>query len=757
MTVGVEQIGRPTLRDPWVLGALGIALATFVFALGQIPAVAAGAYPSLSWSWVAGLGVEFAFRLDGLALLFVLLIAGIGVLVLAYAGAYASAVAKGRRLCLLLAAFMVAMLGLVAADDLITLFVFWEATTVISYLLIGFDHEQAKARRSALQGLLITGAGGLAMLAGFVLLGITAETFRISELPAALAGTDMGSLTLPLCLILAGCFTKSAQVPFHLWLPNAMAAPTPVSAYLHSATMVKAGIYLLARLHPTFGAHEIWFPVLTTVGAATALWASIQALRQSDLKLMLAHTTVMALGTLTMFLGSSAPVAIAAAVTFILVHALYKATLFLAVGVIDTHTGTRDRGVLAGLRASLPVTAVAVFAGAFSMAGFPPFLGFIGKELKYEGALAIAQEPGLVVAAAVLANAMMVAVAMVVSLRTFLGERPGSLPARVPPRLMVAAPLALGVLGLLFGLLPSIVGNPLVQPAVTSVLGEPATIKLALWHGINVPLMLSIVTVALGVAIYWGLDRITAGLDSIGATLGWNGDRIYDVVLAATLSGAGRVTALLQHGRLPLYVAVTFVVVGASLIAGAVMDDAAVWALVEIEPIEPWEIGSLILLVVGAGLAVVGRRRLTALSGLAAIGVGTTLVFLMHGAVDVAVTQFMVEALIVILVAAVIPKIPPFEAVRSTRPVRLLRAGVAAFVGLGVTLALLRLAPPVDRKITAFYEATSVPEAFGRNIVNVILVDFRALDTFGEVAVVVIAALAAFALLRGRRNSRGLS
>ncbi|MEQ8589369.1 MAG: proton-conducting transporter membrane subunit [Thalassobaculaceae bacterium] len=740
--------------DAWVFATIALSLAGFAAALSWIPRVSAGDFPSVSWMWVEGLGVDFAFRIDGLALLFVLLITGIGVLVLAYAAAYASKADKRRRLCLLLFAFLVAMLGLVTADDLITLFVFWEATTVISYLLIGFDHEKASARRSALQGLLVTGAGGLALLAGLVILGMEAGTFRLSDLPAALAATDLSDLTVSLVLILAGCFTKSAQFPFHFWLPNAMAAPTPVSAYLHSATMVKAGIYLLARLHPVYADHEIWFPVLTTFGAVTAVWASIQALRQTDLKLMLAHTTVMALGTLTMFLASSSPIAVVAAATFILVHALYKATLFLTVGVIDKRTGTRDRRLLSGLGSVLPLTAVAAFTGAFSMAGFPPFLGFIGKELKYEGALAIAEEPGLVIVAAVAANAMMVAVALVVSIRTFLGKPPERDAGITPPRAMIAVPLLLGVSGLVFGLAPSLIGQTIVVPAASAILGMPADIKLALWHGINVPLMLSILTVALGVAVYFGLGRLTVMMDGIGARVPISGDRVYDVVLKGTLDGAGRLTATIQGGRLPVYVGLSFAVVGLALMVGALGDDAAIWSEVRLEQLLPWEIASLALMAVGAALATAARRRLTALCGLAGVGVGTTLVFLMHGAVDVAVTQFMVEALIVVFVAAVIPKIPPFESVRRTAPQRWLRGILAAFVGLATTLALLRLAPPVDRTITDFYEQMSVPEAFGRNVVNVILVDFRALDTLGEVAVVVVAALGAFALLRGRRFSR---
>ena len=742
------------LADPWVLASIGLALAGFVSALSWIPTVVAGEFPTLVWPWVAGLGVDLAFRIDGLSLLFFLLITGIGVPVLGYAAAYASKPAKRRRLCLLLFAFLLAMLGLVAADDLITLFVFWEATTIISYLLIGFDHEKASARRSALQGLLVTGAGGLAMLAGLVLLGIHAGTFRLSELPSALADTDLSELTLCLVLILLGCFTKSAQMPFHFWLPNAMAAPTPVSAYLHSATMVKAGIYLMARFHPVFSEHELWFPILTTVGAATAVWASIQSLRQTDLKLMLAHTTVMALGTLTMFLGASSPVAVTAVATFIVVHALYKSTLFLVVGVIDRKTGTRDRRLLSGLWGTLPITAIAAFAGAFSMAGFPPFLGFIGKELKYEGALAIAEEPGLVIAAAVAANAMMVAVAMVVSVRTFLGS-PGETPTGTkPPRLMVAVPLLLGICGLAFGLAPTLIGQTVVQPAASAILGETADIKLALWHGINLPLLLSVVTVGLGIAIYLMLDRIGAVLGWIGARAPITGDRVYEVVLTATMTGAGRLTAAVQGGRLPVYIGLSFAVVGLALVVGALADDPKVWSTLRLEPLETWEVASLALMVVGAALAIAGRRRLTALCGLAAVGVGTTLVFLMHGAVDVAVTQFMVEALIVVFVAAVIPKIPPFESVRRSVSARWTRGLLAAFVGVGAPLVLLRLGSPVDRTITDFYEQAAVPEAFGRNVVNVILVDFRALDTLGEVLVVVIAAFGAFALLRGRRISR---
>lgn len=734
----------------WLLAALPAALALFFAA--QVPAVAGGGVVRLSTDWVPSLGVSLSFLIDGLSLTFALLISGIGTLVLLYSGAYLGGHPHLGRYYLYLLSFMAAMLGLVLADNLITLFVFWELTTVTSYLLVGFDHGSAKARRAALQALLVTGAGGLALLAGLILLGTAAGSFEVSQIVASGELLQDHALYTPiLVLVLLGAFTKSAQVPFHFWLPNAMAAPTPVSAYLHSATMVKAGIYLLARLHPALSGTEAWIWSLTIFGAITAVWASILALRQTDLKLVLAYTTVMALGTLTMFLGAEATVAVAAAMTFLIVHSFYKAALFLIVGIVDHASGTREVARLHGLARAMPVTAAAAALAALSMAGFPPFLGFIGKELKYEGALAIASEPLLVASAAVLANALMVAVAAIVAVRPFYGPSPATpkAPYEAPFR-MLAGPLLLAVLGLSFGLAPSLIADVFVQPAVTAILGRPESVKLALWHGINLPLMLSLLTFGLGLAVYAGHQRLRVALAAAEARLPTTADRAWDRLLDGLKAVAAVQTRVLQNGRLTTYLLVVFATLTLALSASFLVTDAL--RLPEAPPaLLAREWGLLGLVAAGAFLAAATDSRLAAISALGVVGVGIAVLFVSFGAPDLAITQLLVETLVVILLAVLMVRLPGFRAVRSGGTWGRRRDAVVA-LALGTAVAAVLIAvveTPLDREITAYFESASLPEAYGRNIVNVILVDFRALDTFGEIAVVIVAALAAFALLRG--------
>ena len=744
---------RPAL-PAWIgwLAASVPAVLALLFA-GQVPAIAGGEPLRLSVDWVPSLEVRLSFLLDGLSLTFALLISGIGAFVLLYSGAYLGGHPQLGRYYLYLLSFMAAMLGLVLADNLITLFVFWELTTLTSYLLVGFDHASAKARRAALQALLVTGAGGLALLAGLILLGVAAGSFEISEIVASGDLLREHSLYLPiLVLVLLGAFTKSAQVPFHFWLPNAMAAPTPVSAYLHSATMVKAGIYLLARLHPALSGTEAWIWSLTVFGAVTAVWASVLALRQTDLKLVLAYTTVMALGTLTMFLGAEATVAVAAAMTFLIVHSFYKAALFLIVGIVDHRAGTRELGRLGGLARAMPVTAAAAALAALSMAGFPPFLGFIGKELKYEGALAIASEPLLVASAAVLANALMVAVAAIVALRPFFGPRPAMpKPPREASLRMWIGPLFLAVLGLSFGLAPSLLADLFVQPGVTAILGRPEEVKLALWHGINLPLMLSLLTFALGVGIYAVHQRLRAALAAAEAWLPLTADRAWDRLLDGLKTLAAVQTRVLQNGRLTNYLLVVFVTLALALAGSFLVFRDALQLPATAPALLPREWGLLGLIAAGALLAAGTRSRLAAISALGVVGVGIALLFVSFGAPDLAITQLLVETLVVILLAVLMVRLPGFGAVASGGAwARRRDAAVALALGAVVTAVLLAVvAAPFDRDVTAFFEAASLPEAFGRNIVNVILVDFRALDTFGEVAVVMVAALSAFALLRG--------
>lgn len=738
-----------------------VALGLCAACLFLLPDVVAGDYPVASLPWVPALDVSLAFRLDGLSMLFVLLVTGIGALVVPYAATYLRGHRSLARLQWTLLAFMLSMLGLVTADDIVLLFVFWELTTITSFLLVGFDHENPVARRAALQALIVTGAGGLAMLAGLVLLGEIAGTYRLSAILASDGDfTAHAGYPVVLALVLAGAFTKSAQFPFHFWLPGAMAAPTPVSAYLHSATMVKAGIYLLARMQPALGGTDAWFVTLTSVGAVTAVWASMMALRQDDAKLMLAWTTLMALGTLTLLLGSSERIAVLAAMTFLVVHALYKCALFLVIGNVDHGTGTRRLDRLGGLARALPVTAVAAFAAAFSMAGFPPFLGFIGKELKYEGALAIADEPWPFAAASLLANSMMVAVALIVVVRIFVrGRTAGETTPHEAPLLMWLPPLLLAAAGLAAGLFPELVSGTLLAPAVAAVTREATTVKLSLWHGVNVPLMMSIATVALGTALFLGLARVRVALSRIVGALPLTGDRTWSAALDACARVAARTTARLQSGSLGTYlctVFAAFAIASLAMLGRAALlpDGGARFAgiLAALGPVPP--LGALVaaLMVVATGTVAFARSRLLAIAALGIVGAGVALLFLQFGAVDVAITQLMVETLFVVLIAAVLPRLPRFAGVAHPgRAGRTRDAVVAIACGTAVAVTVLLVATlPLDVAIPDFYAAASLDEAYGRNIVNVILVDFRALDTLGEVAVVVAAALAVIALAAGR-------
>ncbi len=735
--------------------ALGSAAVCAAFA-ALVPTIADYASVRVAWPWIPGLGVQLSFLIDGLALTFALLITGIGALVFAYSASYFKGHPKLVRLLTLLVLFELAMLGLVLADNLILMFVFWELTTITSFLLIGFGHEEADARNKALQALLVTAAGGLALLAGVLLMGGVAGTFEASALPAA-AETLQADPLYPaiLTLVLFGAFTKSAQFPFSFWLPNAMAAPTPVSAYLHSATMVKAGIYLLARLTPALGGTDPWLWTLTLVGGVTAVLASIWALRQTDLKLTLAYTTVMALGTVTMFLGGASPVALAAAMTFLIVHALYKAALFLAVGILDKKAGSREIDRLGGLAAPMWRTWVVVALAALSMAGIPPFIGFVGKELMYEGALAVASAPLLVVVFAVAANAMMVAVAGLVAIKPFLGPRtPAAAKAGEPPFAMWLGPAVLAAGGLVFGIAPELVGATLVNPTASVMIGDRVDKEFKLWHGVNLPLALSLVTFAFGLVIYLALGTIRRRLAAVEARGVWSTESGYDAVLAGTKALAVWQTRAIQTGRHTQYFLATMAVLAALLWSGLAMGGFAMMPRA-IEPISLIEFAMLALAAFGTIATVVTRSRLLAILALGLLGSTVAAIFVFYGAIDVAMTQLLVETLVVVIVAVALLKLPRLTP-RPGLEVRWGHLGVAVATGAGVSLALMAvLTTELDRRVTGFFEAASYSEAFGRNIVNVILVDFRALDTLGEISVVLIAGLGAVALLTRKRERWG--
>ncbi|MBX3025258.1 putative monovalent cation/H+ antiporter subunit A [bacterium] len=744
----------PPARAGWLLALLP--LAAFAGFATQIAPVVAGATPRLALAWVPSLDVAFSLQLDGLSLLFALLISGIGTLITIYAGGYLSGHPQLGRFYALLLLFTVAMVGLVCAGDVITLFVFWELTSISSYLLIGFDHERAAARAAALQALLVTGGGGLALLAGLLLLRQVAgggELWRLSEQAAAIHAS---ALYLPiLLLVLAGACTKSAQVPFHFWLPGAMEAPAPVSAYLHSATMVTAGVYLLARLQPALGGSPAWHYLVSLAGAATMVTGAVLALAQRDLKRLLAYSTVSALGTLVLLLGLGTALAAQAAMLFLVVHSLYKGALFMVAGAVDHETGRRDVTALGGLRRAMPWLAAAALAAGLSMAGLPPLLGFISKELLYEAKLQAPAAAAWITAAGVLANVLTVAVAGAVAVRPFWGAARGAPPgAHEPPLALLLGPLVLAALGLVIGAAPDALLAPLIAAAAGAVRGEPTTIALALWHGLNPVLALSAVTIAAGVALHAvdarrRAEQVATGLRSWA----WlTPGRAYQRAVSGLLAVAGMQTRVLQSGSLSAYVLIVFATLLAT-VGTAVLWHPIWWRRLMLAPVNLPEVAVCLMMIAAALAATRTTSRLAAIAALGAVGYGIALLFVFFGAPDLALTQFAIETLTVILFLLVIYRLPPFSLLSSPAVHRrdaLLAGGVGALMA---ALVLVASASPLPSRLAPYFAAQSVPGGHGGNVVNVILVDFRALDTLGESVVLAVAAIGVWSLMRLRRDA----
>ncbi len=747
-----------------VLALVPVSLAGVI--VSQLP-LAAGAATRQALPWIPGLGIDLAFCLDGLAATFGLLICGIGALVLLYAGAYMRDDPRLGRLCALLLFFLGSMLGVVLSDDLFALFVFWELTSIASYLLIGFKHEKQEGRDAARQALLVTGAGGLALLAGFILLASAAvqcgvapgEATRISVLlKSDLSGH---AFFLPaLVLIALGAFTKSAQMPFHFWLPNAMTAPTPVSAYLHSATMVKAGVFLLARLNPLFGDSMVWHVLLTATGAITMLGAAGMAAGQSDLKRILAYTTVSVLGTLTMLIGVGTDLALKAAVVYLVAHACYKAALFMIAGSVEHATGTRDVRQLGGLFRAMPVTAISGLLAAFSMAGAPPLFGFIGKELLLKAKLDLEFVGVVLILVATLANVFLIAMALVVAVWPFFGRRTtAGTDAHEAPTLMLFGPLVLAAAGLFTGLIPGTFDEALGSAMATAVGGRTILMELKLWHGLSpvalTALGISAVTLAAGFALFL---RLRSWLTHIAVTVGRLGrrgpNRAYDVLFAGTMAAAAWLTRRIQTGSLRHYVRVILLVLIATSLHPLLRALGAArglsWQVVWYEALLP------ALMLTGVLAALLSRSRLGAVALLGIVGLLIAVWFALFSAPDLAITQIMVEALTVILLVLILYRLPRFAKLRA-RHERLQDATLAVVAGAvmaGLLVASTALDLPAD--VSGELGALSKPKAYGRNVVNVILVDFRALDTLGEITVVAVAGLGVYALTRfSRRRPTG--
>jgi multicomponent Na+:H+ antiporter subunit A len=716
--------------------------------------VAEGQAFEQSWEWVAGLGVRLAFRLDGLSLLFALLVTGIGALVVVYSGGYLKGDPRLPRFDAVTLFFMAAMLGLVLADDALALFVFWELTGVSSYLLIGFDHGRAEVRKAALQALLVTGAGGLAMLAGLLLLAQVSGTLRLSGLAAQAVAIQDHELYLPaLGLILLGAFTKSAQFPFHFWLPAAMAAPSPASAYLHSATMVKAGIYLLARLNPALGGTDAWHYVLILTGTATLVTGALLAYGQTDLKRLLAFTTVSALGTLTLLVGISTELAAQAAMVFLLVHTLYKAALFLGVGAVDHEAGTRDARRLGGLARAMPLTAFAVAASALSMAGLPPLFGFVAKELFYEAKQEVPRAGALVAFASFAGSAFVAAAAGLVGLRPFFGARREDLrQAHEAKPALWLGPVLLASLSVGLGLLPNLLAVPLVRPAASAVRGEHTELVLRPFMGMSPAFLQSLTMLAAGALLFAAHDRALARLEPLRRLAAWGPARLYDVALCGILALARAQTRVLQNGVLGWYLLVT---IGTTVALGGYAFVTRVGSVPLLpEPVGLGEAAVVLAIVAGAVAVVRAQSLLFAVAALGVVGYGVALVFLLFGGPDLALTQFAIETLSVLLFVLVLRRLPPLR-VLSPPAERLRDGAVAVAGGVFVTaLVLAATAAPHPAPLRDYFAAHSLALANGRNVVNVILVDFRAFDTLGEITVLALAGLGVFALLRLRGPTR---
>jgi multicomponent Na+:H+ antiporter subunit A len=722
----------------------------------RIPAVAAGERLVEPVAWAPSLGVSADLALDGLSLVFALLVTGIGALTMVYARGYIGNDPRLGRLNATLLVFMTAMLGLVLSDDLVTAFVFWELTSVSSYLLVGYDHANPKARAAALQALLITGAGGLCLLCGVILIGSVGGTYSVSELVSKGDVLRDSSLYLPiLLLVLGGCFTKSAQLPFHFWLPGAMAAPTPVSAYLHSATMVKAGVYLLARLSPALGGTGEWLALLVTFGATTMVYSAVVAFFQTDMKRILAYTSVSALGTLVMLLGIGTADAAAAATAYLIVHALYKCALFHVAGIVDHECGTRDVDRLGRLSRAMPITCVAACLAVLSMAGLPPFLGASAKGLVGHAEHALHMGP--VEWAAMLTVLMTFAVGALLVWRTFFGRRDGEDLPKHPheaPIDLWFSPLLLGSLGLLLGFFWGPLAHNLLEPAAAAI--APGVAPELHVHATAGSYALKAALAAFGLALYVKRRTVVRAL-RLASVLTWFGpERFYDRGLVAIEWFARAVTRRLQSGSLRTYLAIvlasTMVLAGYPLLKNGV----------PLPPSGSFDIrvheAAIVLAMVLATIFVMSTRsRLSAIAALGIVGAGMSVTFLVFGAPDLAKTQLAIETLSVLLFLFILYRLPPLRQL-STRLQVWRDVVLSLTVGCFFALLVWGLTS-VDgaSRLSPFFAENSLALGKGHNVVNVILVDFRGIDTMGEITVLAVAALGVLGLMRVHVRERSTS
>ena len=721
----------------------------------QLPAIAGGAILTEQYAWAPTLGLEIALRLDGLAVFFGLVVTGIGTFIAFYTAHYFEDDARQGLFYLLLYAFMGSMLGLVWSDDLLTLFVFWEGTSITSYLLIAFKTDYKGAVDGARRALIVTTAGGLAMLAGMIVLGLHVGSFNISTILATPGIATAPITPIALSLLFLGAFTKSAQFPFQFWLPGAMAAPTPASAYLHSATMVKAGIFLLARLHPAFSELPMWFWTLFLVGGVTMVLGGVSSIRYTDMKALLAYATVAILGTLVMLLAFRETYAYEAFVVIVAAHALYKAPLFLSAGIVDHAYGTRDLRKLAGLARRVPLVMVTMVLAALSMAGVPPTLGFLAKELMLENFYGIYAHGDVLVGGVAFVAAALAALFMVGAILTLLWEaffrrQPDEEAAHLhhaPSFWFVAPALVLTVIGAFGAIFTGWYENLLFAPAIAAISGAPVELHFKLWHGWTPVFITSLAILTLGVGVFLARGLFRRTLGSVPARV--SSLAVYDALIDLIYRFAFRLTTLIQGSPMAPQLSVTLLAGVAVMVYALFFTNAETSVLLdslEIPSITEWFLFALAIF--GALTTVHARSRLSAIIAIGVVGVTVTLFFVVFGAPDLALTQLLIEVLTVILLVLVFFRVRPDPQFgRDSRtPLRVFMAFAMGFFGFAVVM--INHLSQVGESISPYFIENSLPIGKGTNVVNVILVDIRGYDTMGEITVLGVAALGGYALLR---------
>ena len=749
-------------RGATAFGAIGVSLSSFILLLTQAKPVLNGQAVLEHWQWLPQVGIDLSFRLDALSLIFALLISGIGTLIYIYAYYYLSPKNSLSKLYALLMLFMTAMLGISLSNNLIILLVFWELTSISSFLLVGYWSNYDAAQRGSRMALTITGMGGLAMLGGFVLLGQIAGTYQIDQLTSMATTIQNSHLFFPtLLLILLGAFTKSAQFPFHFWLPNAMAAPTPVSAYLHSATMVKAGIFLVARLLPIFVGSALFHNLVTTIGLVTLCMAAFFAIFKEDLKGLLAYSTISHLGLIMCLLGIGSPLAVAAAIFHIINHATFKAALFMIAGIIDHESGTRDLRKLSGLWQLLPFTATLTMITAAAMAGVPLTNGFLSKGMFFTELLANLSGAYVVVAAIIATLAGLFAVAYSVRLVHgvfFDGDIGRNVPnkhAHEPTIGMRAPAIILATLCILVGLLPALLVENIVNSGTraSTQLPQFEGVHLAIWHGFNLPLLMSAIALLGGIIFYFILakgSRIRKiDLDPMLGRL--QGKLLFEDFLKNLLKISRKIKKKTETGSLQNYLlwilVFSIVMVATPLLGQKLSTGTRELTHAPLVAIVLW----LLLFSACWMMLWFHHERIKAVLISGAVGLVVTMIFVTLSAPDLALTQITVDVVTTVLLLmslSLLPQLTPYE---SSQTRRWRDAIIAIIGGLGIGWIAWLILTRDHNSISWFFVQQSLPLGGGSNIVNVILVDFRGFDTFGEITVLGIAAIGALCLMDGMR------